>query len=86
MEMRVYSVFDSKAEAFLQPFFMQAKGQAIRGFTELANDKNHQFGKFPEDYTLFELGIFDDQKGLIVSHQTPVSMGLAVEFVRSEQK
>jgi len=86
MEMKIYSVYDSKTEAFLQPFFMQAKGQAIRAFSELANDEKHQFGKYPEDFTLFEIGLFDDQKGSIVTHSTPVSVGLAIEFVRLEQK
>ena len=64
--MKCFTVYDSKAEAFLQPFFMQSKGAAIRGFTELVNDKNHSFGKYPGDYTLFELGSFDEQTGKFV--------------------
>lgn len=33
MKLNVYSVFDAKVEAFLQPFFMPARGAAIRAFT-----------------------------------------------------
>lgn len=80
---KVFSVYDSKVEAFLQPFFMHTKGEAIRGFTEIVNDPNHQFSKYPADYTLFELGNYDDSNGSIVTFPTPVSLGLALEFVRS---
>jgi hypothetical protein len=80
MKYNIYSVYDAAAEGFLQPFFMTNKGQAVRAFSDLANDPSHNFGKHPEDYTLFELGEYDDKNAQITQHQTPVSLGLAVEF------
>lgn len=80
MIMKVFTVYDSKAECYLQPFFMQTKGQAIRAFSELASDEKHNFGKYPADFTLFELGMFDDAKAEFTSYNTPVSLGLALEF------
>lgn len=79
--MKIFTVYDSKSEAYLQPFFMQSKGAAVRAFSDLANDKAHTFGKHPEDYVLFEIGSYDEFTAAIVSH-APVSLGVAVEFLR----
>lgn len=83
MDYKIYTVYDSKAEAYLPPFFMQSKGQAIRSFITVANDKTHDIGKYPEDYTLFELGEFFDESAGFTLYSTPVSLGVAIEFVKS---
>nr|QJB19603.1 MAG: nonstructural protein [Microvirus sp.] len=82
--MKIFTVFDSKAEAYMQPFFMQSKGAAIRAYADLANDSNHTFGKHPEDYTLFEIGSYDEATAAIVSYSTPISLGVAVEHLRKQ--
>jgi len=53
MIMKMFSCYDSKAEAYMQPFFMNAKGQALRAFADLVNDGQSQFSKHPEDFVLF---------------------------------
>lgn len=60
MILKIFAVHDVKAEAYFQPFLMQSKGLAIRWFRECAQNKEHAFGKNPEDYTLFEVGTWDD--------------------------
>lgn len=80
---KVYSIYDSKTEGYLQPFYQQTKGQAVRGFTEVVNDKSSQIGKYPEDYTLFELGDFDDTNCKFSIYDTPKSVGVGIEFVKS---
>lgn len=79
---KIFSVYDSKVEAYLQPFFMSTKGEAIRAFSELSNDKSTQFGKYPEDHTLFELGTFDDSNCKFLINSTPISLGLSLEFIK----
>lgn len=81
MDMKVFTVFDSAVGAYLQPFFMRSKGEAIRGFGELVNDKTHQFGKYPADYQLFEIGSFDQWKCEFKSHPAPLNLGNGLEFV-----
>lgn len=83
MKLKVYTVYDSKTEAYIQPFYMQAKGQAIRSFTELVQDEKHAFGKHPEDYTIFELGDYDDQTSKFDLYDTPVSLGVGHEFIKN---
>lgn len=80
MKQQIFSVFDSKAETFNTPFFMAAKGQALRGFADEVNRRDSEVAKHPEDYTLFHLGEVDLDTGLVVPLSTPASMGLALEF------
>lgn len=61
---KMFSIFDSAAEAYLPPFALPTEGMAVRTFTDCVNSEKHQFGVNPGDYTLFELGTFDDGKGV----------------------
>ena len=56
----IFTVFDNKAKAYLRPFFLRSKGEALRAFIDLVNDENHQFGQHAEDYTLICIGEWDD--------------------------
>jgi len=80
MMLKIFSVFDSKVGAYMSPFFMRSTGEAVRAFTQAVSDKDTQFCKHPEDYTLFELGEWDDQTSKFDLKSTPVSLGLAIEF------
>lgn len=80
MIQKIYTVYDSKLEAYMQPFFMQSKGQAVRAFTDSVNDQTTQFNKHPEDFTLFELGEYDDSTGKFTNLHTPNSLGVALEY------
>lgn len=65
MDEFVFSVFDVKAGAFLNPFIMPNLATAIRALTDCVTDDNHNFGKHPSDYTLFQLGTFNRETGSI---------------------
>lgn len=62
---RLFTIFDDKAEAYLPPFVLPGKGMAMRIFGDCVNSKDHQFGVHPEDYTLFDIGSFDDKTGIV---------------------
>lgn len=80
MLVKVFGIYDSKAEAYLPPFFMKSKGEAIRAITAHVNDAQHNFCKYSEDFTLFELGSFDDSNGKFELLLTPHSLGVLIEF------
>lgn len=80
---KVCSIFDSKVEAFMQPFFVPARGAALRMFADLVEDSQTAVSKHPADFTLFELGSYDDSNAKFDMYATPVSLCLAVEFVKS---
>ena len=80
----VFSIYDSKAEAFLPPFILPKQAQALRIFSDCVNSADHQFGANPEDYTLFTLGDFNDETGEFTLLRAKQSLGNGVEFVRQD--
>jgi hypothetical protein len=80
MKLKIFSIYDSKVEAYKEPFFMQKKGEAIRAITELLHNPQHAFAKYPADFTLFELGEYDDSSGILTSLPSPISLGNLIEF------
>ncbi|WNK14055.1 MAG: nonstructural protein [Microvirus sp.] len=80
MDKYIFSVFDSKSRVFGTPFTSINKFTAIRDFNTAANDLDINIGKYPEDYTLYELASFDDESGMIAPHPQAVNLGSAIQF------
>lgn len=74
MVLKVFTIYDSKVQAYKQPVFMRNSGEAIRAMQEILTDPQHNFTKFCEDYTLFELGEYDDENASFNLHLTPKSV------------
>lgn len=85
MEQLIYAIFDQKAAAYLPPFFRHADGLAIRDFAGCAVDQEHQFGRNPEDFTLYRIGCFDDETAHI-EIEDPHSLGTALEHKAANTK
>lgn len=83
MKVIICAVRDSATLAFMQPFFARTPAEALRSFALAANSEDHQFSRYSADYTLFQIGEFDDQSGTITPN-APVSLGVAAEFRRPE--
>lgn len=77
--LRVFSVYDAKVEAYCQPFFMGSKGQAHRSWVDVVNDPTTQFHKHPEDFTLFEIGEWDEDTADFKNHEANIPIGTALE-------
>ena len=72
MIVQLYAVRDKKTETFMTPVFQQTKGAAIRSFTDAMQSKEqNNLNQHPEDYSLYEVGKWDDQKGVIISQAEP---------------
>jgi len=67
MLLNVYTVYDAKAEAYLQSFFAVNEAVATRDFSSAANDPKHPFCLHAEDFTLFQIGVWDPWTGSIES-------------------
>lgn len=78
---KIYTVYDSKIEAYLPPFFMQSHAAAIRALSDTMRDDKHPFSMHPEDYTFYYLGEFDDNNCHYELEKTPVSLGVLIELV-----
>ncbi len=77
----VFAVFDSKVGAYLLPFFSRNRAVALRSFTTAVQDVNSDFHRYAADYTLFEIGVWEPEKGIYTPHETKLSLGLASEFL-----
>jgi hypothetical protein len=69
----IVSVRDTAAEAFGRPMYLQSLGVAIRSFTDEVNreDKDNQLFNHPDDFDLYELGVFDDSIGKYELRENP---------------
>lgn len=78
---RIFTIYDSKAQAYLQPFFCVNNAVAIRTFTTAANNPEHDFNRYAADYTLFAIGEFEPTSGNINIFESKVNLGMASEFL-----
>lgn len=78
---KVFSIFDSKADAFLQPFFSPTSATAIRSFERSVQDEATDFHRYAGDYTLFEIGIWDQSEGTWISHEAKINLGVGSQFL-----
>lgn len=62
----LYSVYDRKSKTYATPFTEIADGTAIRAMQDLiANNQNHPFARYPEDFELVRVGSFNEIDGSI---------------------
>lgn len=81
----VFSVFDVKAEVYGTPIFFAAKGLATRAFEDQVNKPDSPIAQHPGDFTLFQIGEFDVDTGMLIPLPSPASLGTGVEYVHSQQ-
>lgn len=81
MLLKAYSVRDSKAGVYNTPFFQRTHGEAERMFHNLVKDPNSTVCKYPDDFDLFHVGEYDDQKGVLLSLDTPQHIQKAAHLI-----
>ncbi len=67
MKLNIYAIFDTASGLYLRPLFAQSDGQALRSFSDVVADADHEIGRHPEDYSISRLGIFDDNTGRLTN-------------------
>jgi hypothetical protein len=84
MKTKIYSIFDSAANAYTTPFFMHNDGLAIRAFQDNVNSKEpNNISQHPDQFTLFKIGEYNDENGEIKSDNLK-SLGNGLEFKNDE--
>lgn len=79
MQLVICAIHDSAAGAYNRPFFLPSAGLAVRSFRDEVNRNaadNPMFGH-PDDFTLYQLGIFDDADGTFQTPAQPVVLARA---------
>jgi hypothetical protein len=81
MLLSVFSIYDSAISTWLPPMYSRNKGEMLRNFSDAVQDPKSNLAKHPSDYSLFELGTFNDDKCLFDLLKTPVRLCMALDFV-----
>ncbi len=79
MKLKIFAIYDSKAAAFITPFYVPNQQLAIRGFQNARADPTHAFSRNPTDYTLHELGEWDDTNASITMLDQAINHGFPLE-------
>ena len=79
--MKIFSIKDTKAEAYLRPFFAANAAVAIRDLERAMTDPQSGLSHYPEDFILFEIGYFDELVGEI-EPETPKSICKLIDLKR----
>lgn len=80
--MKIFSVLDRAADAFLPPFTAANEGVAIRMVQDALEDENHQLSRHTRDFSLHLLGEFDEVTGEIQSRVEKILE--CIQLVRSK--
>lgn len=79
---KIFSVHDSKTQAYAYPFINRTAGEALRNFEISCRDENSNLNKFPSDFNLVELGEFDELTGSLIPHEKPLILSNASEYIQ----
>ena len=85
--LRLYSIYDSKAEQFSPPQVYHNDLLALRAFEGIVNDDKMLIKKYPEDFSLYYIGNFGDSDGRYYiencdESRIPIMVGRAIEYVQ----
>lgn len=86
--MRLYSIYDSKAEQFSPPQVYHNDMLALRAFQGIVNDDKMLIKKYPEDFSLYYVGNIGDSDGRYHfeysdESRIPVLVGRAIDYLEN---
>lgn len=79
--MRIYAVYDDKARVYGTPQFMLTDGIAIRTLADVVKEPSSMIAKHPEDFSMYELGSYDEASGKITPLENPAFLIRAVSLI-----
>lgn len=62
---RMFAIYDAKTQVYHPPFMAHNEQDAMRQVLEVISEGRNMISKYPADYTLVEVGSFDDSKGIV---------------------
>lgn len=83
MNHKMFTIFDNKVGAYMDPYTAQSTGAGIRIFLDGLRDKRTTLSKHPGDFELFEINEFSHIDGaLALPIDTPkISLGTGIQIL-----
>lgn len=69
---KFYAIKDTKADFYHHPNLLRNKGEVMRAVGNAINSDKGELAANPEDYSLFEVGEFDEQTGMIKGYENKI--------------
>ena len=85
MKLVMCATFDKTMNAFVTPFFAVSTAMALRDWATAARDPQHMFNACPQDFDLYEIGVFDQDTGKVDSTE-PVHVASAETVVSTHNQ
>lgn len=82
--MKIIAVRDRAIDAYGIPFFTRSIGEAIRSFTDEANNNQSAINAHPEDYDLYCFGDYDQDTGEFKIDQKPHQIAIGKDQIKKE--
>lgn len=79
---RMFCILDGKTGIFGKPQFGLHLGAVLRDWETIVNEGGI-FSKFPEDFSLHEIGEFDDEQGTVSMHPVRQQLATAREVLKA---
>jgi len=78
-------VRDEALQAFNRPFFVNSAGFAMRSFEDEVNrdDPNNAMLHHPKDFSLWQIGTFDEESGRMESLDVPIRLCQAESVLKA---
>lgn len=83
---QVFSLFDKTSLSYNLPMFYTSQGEAMRGFLDIIEDTRTIVHRHPEDFSLYLIGSFDENSGLVDSLQEPKQVCTAIDLIRVKKE
>ncbi len=77
---KLISIYDSKSMAYDHPRHFRTRGEFIRAFQEALKNPETTYSKYPEDFTAFEIGEWDEHTGTITMYEAKQVIGNGIEL------
>lgn len=79
--MKIYSIYDSAADVFNDPFNQLTNEVALRTFRSLIYDGQSTISNTPDDFSLFCIGDFNSETGVITARFKPELIAEAMAII-----
>lgn len=61
--MKMYAIYDQKAESYNMPFAISTDGLARRAFEDACKDPRTDLSRYPGDFSLYNIGLWSETTG-----------------------
>lgn len=82
--LEIFSLRDTKSAHFGKPTIAPHQAPLIREYDEAVNDSKSTLNKFPQDFDLYKIGVFNHITGVITPEINPVHIVNLITLKRNQ--